>query len=236
MPLPLTSLTRSAILTALLLTATTALAFEGKTTIKSSTGSAITYSLSEHWVKGTLYRADHAIILAKDKKQITSARLLYNPQSGDFYALRQLPIASKKAGWVYDVIPPTPEKDAATPRAKPAFTPTGRTETIAGFRAAEYVAETATGVRIELWATKDLGRFTLEKDAIFKTSPWLDFVLENDLFMLRVVRTENRVAKRDEVLRIEKISLDETHFQLPADAVRAKEKPKPPGTTAPAAP
>lgn len=237
MPLPLTSLIRSALLTALLFAISTAHGFEGKIIIKSDIGSgkAFAYNQTEYWIKGPLYRADLAVILAKDKKPLTGGRVLFDPETGGFFALRQLPVPSKKVGWVYDIIPPAPESEApATPKTKHSYTATGRTETIAGFRAEEYVAKTETGTRLELWATRELGRFPLEKDAIFKIAPWLDFVLENNLFMLRAVSQSDRVTKHDEVLRIEKITLDEKHFKLPGDAVRAQEKKKTPATNAPA--
>jgi hypothetical protein len=98
---------------------------------------------------------------------------------------------------------------------------TGRTETIAGYEAKEYIVRERKTVT-EIWATPDLGRFMLVGDAARskgKRSAWEHVIADRGLFPLRtIVKNAKGVeTSRSEITSVERKTLEASLFEIPAD-------------------
>lgn len=210
-----------------------ALAFDGTVVVKTVHGAdpskALVFTECVFSFKGEFLRNETHLRPTKDPKNpLSSYIVIHNPAKEEKYHVRKLPIPSKKAAWVYDVQPlnPAANPDATQTASQPqiSFAATGRKSRIAGHEAAEYLWEDGPS-RIELWATQALGPVDMTKDPVFRKDGWPQFVLANNLAMLRVrVVKPAHVPTFTEVVKVEKVAHPDSHFLPPADAVRAKEK------------
>lgn len=116
-------------------------------------------------------------------------------------------------------VPATAKSDLASMDAP---VPTGRTETICGYQAAEYKGTGKNGEIYELWLAKGLGGFLfptaqnpMVRNRSASTAPaWEKMVREGGFFPLRAITRDAKGAEktRMEVTKIEKASLPESLF------------------------
>ena len=103
-----------------------------------------------------------------------------------------------------------------------AYEPTGRTQTILGYRAMEY-ASTGGGSYTEMWLATGLGKFLMTGSQQDKKAPpkgWEKFLEDNNLFPLKVTEYKEKggsMTYQLEVTRIDQGSQPDSLFEPPAD-------------------
>jgi len=201
--------------------AAAASAFEGKVTMKMTTGKdsmPMTY-----YVKDTKMRMEFAP--APDKKNKNSMTFA---SITDWKALETIILMPEQKMYMVQKLDKLMESDAMKKSQDVKFEPTGRKERIAGYDAEEY-AGVSEGKRTEMWLTKGLGKFMMAnqakpgRSAKQQVSAWEKFMQQGDFFALRIIQRTKEGAPEDfrmEVTQVEKTSQDDSLFRPPADFQR----------------
>lgn len=207
---------------ALVTTAVTAFAFEGRVDMKMISGRDKKEMPVTYYIKGTHMRTEMTVG-DKQGEGGTFATIL-NMDTREVIVLME-----KQKTYMVNKLPEQEKIDAATKDMKaPEFKPTGRKETIAGVEAEEYVG-VSDKRQTEMWVTKELGKVMMTnqskggsafghgKDS---ASAWQKFAEQNDFFALRIVQRAKEGAPEDmrmEVVKIEKGAQPDSLFVPPAD-------------------
>jgi len=120
---------------------------------------------------------------------------------------------------------PEAKPDATTQADSPnaAFKATGKTDTILGYKAEEYVSTAETGEYVEMWVTKELGTFRMmqqQQDGKAAAPKGHEkFLLDNKLFPLKMTvykkKGDAQPVVQLEVLKVDKSAQPDSLFQIP---------------------
>ncbi len=161
----------------------------------------------ESAVKGEMMRVDMQL----EQNQTSTA--IFNGKTGEMFFLMPQMKTYMVFGGMKEVV--------AGSASQATLEETGRTETIAGYKCAEYVVRDGKTV-VEFWATTGLGRFVafaeVQKNR-GKSPPWADALAEKGLYPLRTVTKDRRgkVQTVIEATRVEKKSVSDDLFKIPED-------------------
>lgn len=197
-------------------TSTMASAFEGKVEMKTTSGKdsmPMTY-----YVKDTLLRVETKVQGKRKGKQESAAMIM------DTKAQEMIVLMDEDKMYMVQKIPEgTVEKVQKDNEME--FKATGRKETIAGVEAEEYVG-TNKKQRVEVWVTKELGKFMTASaggpmGGHGSKNPWEIFAQKENFFPLRSITRANKEGApeetRMEVTAIDKSKQPDSLFKPPAD-------------------
>jgi len=100
------------------------------------------------------------------------------------------------------------------------FKATGKTDTILGYKVEEYVSTSESGSYTEMWLSKDLGAFRAMQQQGQKQKGWEKFLADNNFFPMKLVEYSSKggkVVSEMEVTKVEKGSVPDSTFEIPAD-------------------
>lgn len=244
-------LLRSALFTAALgVVATTASAFEGRITNEMSSPKSKEPQVFVYTIKGPKTKFDLAF-KGKDEAESTKPHDKAKTREKSREKSRDKDEAEGNAGMILDSekmemiilmdmterkggeakkmfmrkdLRATVEKQnrkAAATKSEPPVK-TGRTETIAGYKAEEYTSTSKKGEVTEMWVTKELGGFMMSGGGnpmaggrgAQVTPEWEEFARDGAMFPLRVVTRakDGTETMRMETKKVEKMKVDDATF------------------------
>jgi hypothetical protein len=209
-----------------------AAAFEGKVTMKmTDPGSKGEAPLMQLSLKQGFYRMDVTVADNRKKNASESMATIMDLTKMEMYIL----MPSEKMYMVQKINPRAGNSEKVETVGDVVVERTGKTETILGYRAEQYLVKTKDGTS-EIWATDQLGTYMGSSApgggggrGMFgrgggnaSEQEWEKAFTGRDFFPLRVVSLDRRgrETSRMEVVAIEKQSLDVSHFAPPADFQR----------------
>jgi hypothetical protein len=197
-------------------TASFASAFEGKVEMKTTVGKE-TMPMT-YFVKGQLIRMEMKAQGGKHKGEENMVMIM------DTVALETTVLMEKDKMYMVHKLPQATVEKAQKDNEME-FKPTGRKETIAGLEAEEYVG-TSKKQRVEVWVTKELGKFMMANPGgpmggKKKADAWQTFAEKENFFPLRSITRANKEGapeeSRMEVTAIDKSKQPDSLFKPPAD-------------------
>ena len=104
------------------------------------------------------------------------------------------------------------------------FKPTGRTDTILGYKVEEYANVASKGEYAEMWLTKGIGTFKMMAAGpggkMADQKSWEKYIADNGLFPMRVLQYDKKGGKlvsQMDVTKVERATLPASLFELPSD-------------------
>ncbi|ATC64037.1 hypothetical protein CMV30_08790 [Nibricoccus aquaticus] len=203
---------------AVLTAASTAFAFEGKVDMTLTNGPkdkdpmAMSYRMKGEKMRMDFGGADSSSKKKKKKNDAAGAMIM------DFKKKEMTMLIDEEKMYMVRELPELKPEDTKRKKGDEEFKPTGRKEKIAGVEAEEYVGK-ADGRIVEVWVTKEMGRYVSQQGAEGKGG-WEAFMEKENMFPLRTI-TRKKVGgpeeSRMEVTAIDRSKQDGKLFEPPSD-------------------
>ena len=202
---------------AALTTASTAFAFEGKVDMTLTNGPkdkdpmSMSYRIKDQKMR-TEFGGESSSKKKKKKNDATGAMIL------DFKKKEMIMLIDEEKMYMVQPLPELKPEDTKKKKGYEEFKPTGRKEKIAGVEASEYVGK-ADGRIVEVWVTKEMGRYMSQEGAQGKGG-WEAFMDKENMFPLRTItrkKADGPEESRMEVTAIDRSKQDEKLFLPPSD-------------------
>jgi len=195
----------------------TASAFEGKVDMTLTSGPKDKDAMSMSYrIKGDKMRmelGDASTSKKKKKDDDAMGAMIIDFKKKEIIML----MPSQK---MYMVQPIPEQKESKKKSSEPDFKPTGRKEKIAGVEAEEYVGKSG-GKHMEIWVTKEMGRFMSQQGGPGKSvEAWEAFMQKENAFPLRVITRKKEGGpeeSRMETVAIDRSSQSDSLFVPPSD-------------------
>ncbi len=203
---------------AVLTAASTAFAFEGKVDMTLTNGPkdkdpmAMSYRMKGEKMRMEFGGADSSSKKKKKKNDAAGAMIM------DFKKKEMIMLMDEEKMYMVNALPELKPEDTKRKKGDEEFKPTGRKEKIAGVEAEEYVGK-ADGRIVEVWVTKEMGRYVSQQGAEGKGG-WEAFMQKENMFPLRTItrkKADGPEESRMEVTAIDRSKQDEKLFLPPSD-------------------
>jgi hypothetical protein len=201
---------------AVVITASAA-AFEGKVDMKLTNGPKDKEGMEMSYrIKGEKMRTEFGGADSSKKKKknddATGAAIM------DFKKKEMIVIMDQEKMYMVQPLPELKPEDVKKKKGDEDFKPTGRKEKIAGIEAEEYVGRSG-GRIIEVWVTKEMGRYMSQQGAGGKAG-WEGFMQKENMFPLRSItrkKADGPEESRMEVVAIDRSKQADSFFAPPSD-------------------
>lgn len=200
---------------------TSLLAFEGKVDIKTTEGegpkakelSTMSYRMKGEKMRMDFGNPDSGSKKKKKRSEGTGAMIF------DFKKKEMVVMMDEEKMYMVRTLPEDLAENAKKKKDDAEFKATGRKEKIAGVEAEEYSGKSG-GYFMEVWVTKEMGRFMSQQGAEGKGAGLDAFMQKESFFPLRTImrkKADGPEELRTEVIAIDRSKQDDALFTPPGD-------------------